>query len=165
MVEVLQTSALPLGYSAPSGGDGASASGENTSTPHPGTVKNGAAQCPLKAAWAALVYSKRMTQPEASASDVRNNREAGRYELSTPQSLAFAEYRPAGQAVMFTHTEVPEALEGQGIGSRLVKAALDDARTQGMQVIPMCPFVASYIREHREYLELVDPAQRGAVGL
>ena len=101
-----------------------------------------------------------MTEPE-----VRNNREAGRYELSTPQGLAFAEYRPAGKAVMFTHTEVPEALEGQGIGSRLVKAALDDARTQGLQVIPMCPFVASYIREHREYLELVDPAQRSAVGL
>ena len=50
---------------------------------------------------AAPVYPGRMTEPE-----VRNNRGAGRYELSTPQGLAFVEYRPAGKAVMFTHTEV-----------------------------------------------------------
>lgn len=97
--------------------------------------------------------------------EVHDNQEAGRYELSTPQGLAFAEYRPAGQAVMFTHTEVPEALEGQGVGSELVKAALDDVKAQGKKVIPMCPFVAAYIGRHREYLDLVDPAQRGAVGL
>jgi uncharacterized protein len=96
---------------------------------------------------------------------VQNNAQQGRYELSTPQGLAFAEYRPAGSAVMFTHTEVPEEMEGQGIGSRLVKAALDDARAQGLKVIPMCPFVASYIGQHHEYLELVDPAQRGALGM
>ncbi|GGJ84472.1 GNAT family N-acetyltransferase [Deinococcus aquiradiocola] len=101
-----------------------------------------------------------MTQNE-----VHDNREAGRYELQTPQGLAFAEYRPAGPAVMFTHTEVPEALEGQGIGSRLVKAALDDVQAQGRKVIPMCPFVAAFIGQHPEYLELVDPAQRGALGM
>lgn len=101
-----------------------------------------------------------MTQNEVS-----NNTDAGRYELSTPHGKAFAEYRPAGSAVMFTHTEVPEELEGQGIGSRLVKAALEDVKAQGRKVIPMCPFVASYIGEHHEYLELVDPAQRGALGM
>jgi uncharacterized protein len=101
-----------------------------------------------------------MTQNE-----VHDNREARRYELSTSQGLAFAEYRPAGPAVMFTHIEVPEELEGQGIGSRLVRAALDDVKAQGKKVIPMCPFVASYIGEHHEYLELVDPAQRGALGM
>lgn len=97
--------------------------------------------------------------------EVHDNKEARRYELQTPQGLAFAEYRPAGSAVMFTHTEVPEAMEGQGVGSRLVKAALDDAKAQGMKVIPMCPFVAAYIGQHQEYLELVDPAQRGALGM
>ncbi|WP_424951545.1 GNAT family N-acetyltransferase [Deinococcus sp.] len=101
-----------------------------------------------------------MTQNE-----VQNNREAGRYEVRTGAGMAFAEYRPAGGSVMFTHTEVPETLEGQGIGSELVKAALDDVKAQGKKVIPLCPFVAAYIGQHHEYLELVDPAQRGALGM
>ena len=79
--------------------------------------------------------------------------------------LGFAEYRPAGQALMFSHTEIDPAHEGQGLGSRLVRGALDDARAQGREVVPMCPFVASYIREHREYVDLVQPGQRGVFGL
>ena len=106
-----------------------------------------------------------MTQNAMPQNEVHDNKEARRYELQMPEGLAFAEYRPAGPAIMFTHTEVPEALEGQGVGSRLVKAALDDAKAQGKKVIPMCPFVAAYIGRHQEYLELVDPAQRGAMGL
>ena len=101
-----------------------------------------------------------MTQHE-----VQNNQEAGRYEVRTAAGMAFAEYRPVGHSVMFTHTEVPEAMEGQGIGSELVKAALEDVRAQGKRVIPMCPFVAAYIGQHRDYLDLVDPAQRGALGI
>jgi predicted GNAT family acetyltransferase len=101
-----------------------------------------------------------MTQQE-----VHDNKDARRYELQTEAGMAFAEYRPAGPAVMFTHTEVPEEMEGQGVGSRLVKAALDDVMAQGKKVIPMCPFVAGYISQHKEYLELVDPAQRGALGM
>lgn len=101
-----------------------------------------------------------MTQNE-----VHDNKDARRYELQTEAGTAFAEYRPAGPAVMFTHTEVPEEMEGQGVGSRLVRAALDDVKAQGKKVIPMCPFVASYIGQHKEYLELVDPAQRGALGM
>lgn len=97
--------------------------------------------------------------------EVHDNKEARRYEVQTPAGLAFAEYRPAGPAVMFTHTEVPEALEGQGVGSDLVKAALDDVKAQGKKVIPLCPFVAAYIGRHQEYLDLVDPAQRGALGM
>jgi predicted GNAT family acetyltransferase len=57
-------------------------------------------------------------------------------------------------------TEVPEALEGQGIGSALARGALDDVRAQGLQVIPLCPFVAAFIRRHPEYLDLVSPVSR-----
>lgn len=97
---------------------------------------------------------------------VVDNAEAGRYEVRTPEGLAFAEYRPVGNALMFSHTEVPEALEGQGVGSALVKFALDDARARGLMVIPMCPFVAAYMQRHRaEYADLVHPLQRGLFGL
>ncbi|MEF2279500.1 GNAT family N-acetyltransferase [Deinococcus sp. YIM 134068] len=97
---------------------------------------------------------------------VTNNEAARRYEITQDgRVVGFAEYRPAGSAVMFTHTEIEEGHEGQGLGSTLVRAALDDARTQGRQVVPMCPFVANYIREHREYVDLVQPGQRGVFGL
>ncbi|WP_102127407.1 GNAT family N-acetyltransferase [Deinococcus planocerae] len=97
---------------------------------------------------------------------VTNNEAERRYELRLDGNVVgFAEYRPAGPALMFTHTEVEEGHEGQGLGSTLVRAALDDARAQGRQVVPMCPFVAAFIREHREYVDLVQPGQRGVFGL
>lgn len=97
---------------------------------------------------------------------VTNNERGRRYELTLDGALVgFAEYRPAGPALMFTHTEVEEGHEGQGLGSTLIRAALDDARSHGQQVVPMCPFVAHFIREHREYVDLVQPEQRGVFGL
>ncbi|ULH14393.1 N-acetyltransferase [Deinococcus sp. KNUC1210] len=100
------------------------------------------------------------------SADVKNDTQKNQYELTTPEGMAVAVYRTVGtHAVMFTHTEVPEALEGQGIGSKLVKAALEDVKAQGKMVIPMCPFVAGYISQHHEYLDLVDPVQRGALNI
>ncbi|BDP41486.1 N-acetyltransferase [Deinococcus aetherius] len=97
---------------------------------------------------------------------VTNNEAERRYELRLDGNVVgIAEYRPAGPALMFTHTEIEEGHEGQGLGSTLVRAALDDARAQGRQVVPMCPFVAAFIREHREYVDLVQPGQRGVFGL
>ena len=92
---------------------------------------------------------------------VHANPVEGRYELSTPQGIAFAEYRPAGGALLFTHTEVPEELEGQGIGSKLVRGALDDVRARGQLIIPACPFVAAYISRHPEYSDLLAPEGQG----
>jgi predicted GNAT family acetyltransferase len=88
--------------------------------------------------------------------DILDNREARRYELSVGEQVAFIDYMSAGKnRIVLTHTEVPEALEGQGIGSRLVKAALVDIRHREMKLIPMCPFVAAYIKRHPEYRDLV----------
>ena len=102
----------------------------------------------------------------SEGTQVMNNEQERRYELSLDGNVVgIAEYRPAGDALMFTHTEVEEGHEGQGLGSTLVRAALDDARAQGRQVVPMCPFVAAFIREHREYVDLVQPGQRGVFGL
>ncbi|AFZ66272.1 GNAT family N-acetyltransferase [Deinococcus peraridilitoris] len=96
---------------------------------------------------------------------VVDNSEAQRYEAQTEAGLAFAEYRPVANALVFSHTEVPEGLEGQGVGSSLLRFALDDARSRGLQVVPMCPFVAAFIGKHREYVDLVHPQQRGVFGL
>jgi predicted GNAT family acetyltransferase len=74
--------------------------------------------------------------------DVTNNRAAGRYELVMDGETAFAAYRIEGRRIVFPHTVVPEALEGRGVGTRLVKAALADARAQGLEIVAQCSFVA-----------------------
>lgn len=89
-----------------------------------------------------------------------NNEAARRWEAHVDQQMGVAKYRRRGDAIAFLHTEVPPALEGRGIASRLVRAALDDARTRGLAVIPFCPYVAGYIRRHPGYATLVPPEYR-----
>ncbi|MCM0676495.1 N-acetyltransferase [Micromonospora phytophila] len=87
---------------------------------------------------------------------IRNNPELKRYEALVDGALAgFADYHLVGDRVVFTHTEVDAAYEGRGLGSRLVGEALDDVRRQGRFTTPLCPFVASYLRRHAEYADLV----------
>jgi len=87
--------------------------------------------------------------------------EASRYELRLDGRLVgLAAYRRRDGRIAFTHTEVDEACEGGGFGSRLAAAALDDARREGVAVIPLCPFIAHYIDRHPEYEELVVPGYR-----
>lgn len=97
---------------------------------------------------------------------IANNPAAHRYELHADGTLAaFAEYNLLKEAVMFTHTEVLPAHEGQGIGSRLARFALDDVRRQGLHAIPVCQFIAGYIRRHPEYVDLVTAESRRAFGV
>ncbi len=85
----------------------------------------------------------------------------GRYEIRVGGELAgVAEYRFRPGRIAFTHTKVEERFEGQGIGGRLVAFALEDARERGLEVLPFCPFVRSYIQEHPEYVDLVPEKQR-----
>jgi predicted GNAT family acetyltransferase len=94
---------------------------------------------------------------------IENNQGAQRWEAYLDQHMAVAEYRRRRDTVFFIHTEVPRELEGRGVASMLVKAALDDARTQHLAVVPFCPFVAGYIRRHPEYKALVHPDYRDLV--
>lgn len=87
--------------------------------------------------------------------EVRNNVEEEWYEAEVEGKLALAAYKLRGNTITFTHTEVPEELEGQGIAGQIVRFALDDARARGLKVIPRCPYVAGYIRRHPEYQDLV----------
>ena len=88
--------------------------------------------------------------------EVSQNEAEHRYEMEVEGQTAFAQYNLNGSIITFTHTIVPEELEGQGIGSRLVAAALDDARAQDLKVVPMCSFVRGYIERHPEYQDLLD---------
>jgi predicted GNAT family acetyltransferase len=69
--------------------------------------------------------------------------------------VAHSEYELAPGVITFLHTEVDPALEGQGIGSALASSVLDDVRARGLQVVARCPFIAAYIRRHREYADLL----------
>jgi predicted GNAT family acetyltransferase len=86
---------------------------------------------------------------------VRDNTARHRFELDVDGNLAFSEYRRANGVLTIMHTEVPPALNGKGIGSRLVRGLLDIARSEGAKVKPLCPFVRSYIGKHPEYADLI----------
>jgi predicted GNAT family acetyltransferase/glutaredoxin len=104
----------------------------------------------LEAAAGSAVEAKVLDVPEAS-----------RYELRLGGRLiGLAAYRRGDGRIAFTHTEVDEACEGRGFGSRLAAAALEDARREGVEVVPLCPFIAWYIQQHREYQNLVAPGYR-----
>jgi len=83
-------------------------------------------------------------------SAVRDNPQLHRFELDTDGHVAFSEYQRAGDTITFMHTEVPKALEGRGIGSTLVRGALEIAKAQGLTIKARCPFVATYIKKHPE---------------
>ncbi len=87
--------------------------------------------------------------------DVTDNKAESRYELIEDGAVAVAVYEKRGGAVAFTHTVVPKALGGRGIGGRLIKAALADVRAQGLKVVPVCSFVAAYIDKHPEEQDLL----------
>lgn len=104
--------------------------------------------------------------PDAAPVEVVRNAEKGRFEAVIDGATAYAEYRELQSGILFPHTEVPVALEGRGIGSALVRMALDWARSEGKLVLPVCTFFAGYIRRHPdEYRDLVHPDYRAALGL
>ena len=89
-------------------------------------------------------------------SEVKDNPAASRFEVTGGDAVAFVEYTRAGDRIALTHTEVPEALSGQGVGSKLVRGTLDALRGSGVKVAPRCGFVAAYIERHPEYRDLLD---------
>lgn len=87
--------------------------------------------------------------------EITNNTQANRYETRVENELAVLEYHASSNVMILNHTEVPQHLEGRGVGSVLIKFVLDDARANQFSVVPMCPFVAAYIKRHKEYRDLV----------
>jgi uncharacterized protein len=92
------------------------------------------------------------TPAEAEVVDVP---EKSRYELRLGGRLiGLVAYRRRDNRISFTHTEVEPSCEGRGFGSRLAEAAVEDARRQGLKIIPLCPFIAHYVQTHPEHEEL-----------
>jgi predicted GNAT family acetyltransferase len=89
-----------------------------------------------------------------------------RYELSIGgEVVGYSAYRTRPGLIAFVHTEVDERFEGRGLGDRLIRFALDDARARGLAVLPFCPFVNAFIERHREFEALVPDTYREQFGL
>ena len=88
--------------------------------------------------------------------DIRNNEDESQFETTVDGHLAYAAYDLEDHdRIVFTHTIVPDALSGRGIAAQLVKHGLQYAREKSLKVVPQCAYVASFIKRHPEYQELL----------
>jgi predicted GNAT family acetyltransferase len=86
---------------------------------------------------------------------VKNNEAESRFEVFDGETrIGFAAYQKATHLVVFTHTEIDPGHEGRGVGSTLVRAALDSVRAEGLAVLPICPFVHAWMARHPDYADL-----------
>jgi len=91
---------------------------------------------------------------DISTDAVVHNSGKNRFELTLQGHTAVLDYLLAGTTITFTHTGVPPAIEGRGIGSKLARAGLEYARSQGLKVRTTCWFVSKYLRRHPEFQDL-----------
>ena len=89
---------------------------------------------------------------------ITHNKEASRFEAALQGLHAECSYRRHGDLLDLHHTEVPPALQGQGVAAALVRAALDWARSESLRVRPSCSYVASYMRRHPDTQDLLESA-------
>jgi predicted GNAT family acetyltransferase len=90
---------------------------------------------------------------------VEDNPEEARYEARIGERIVgIAEYElPDDQGpITFTHTEVLPEVEGQGVGARLARGALDDVRRRGLHLVAECPFISSYLKRHHDWDDLIE---------
>lgn len=102
--------------------------------------------------------------PDKTTPVVHNTKES-RFEIEEDGLIAEADYDAVDGAWVMSHTVVPREWEGRGIAGSLVGAALEEARRQGVTIIPTCSYVALYMKRHKEVHDLVHPDWRGRLGL
>ena len=94
---------------------------------------------------------------------MRHNPRLSRYEITVSGGVraGVTLYQRHGRRIAFLQTEIEPGYEAAGVADRLVRAALDDVRDLGLEVVPLCPVIAAYIRTHADaHLDLVVPAMR-----
>ena len=96
---------------------------------------------------------------------IRDNVEQHRYELPVGDQVAMVTYNLSEPNLMITETLVPQALEGQGIASRLAKHVIADAKARGLLILPVCPFFSAYFQKHPELAQVVHPRYRDILGI
>jgi predicted GNAT family acetyltransferase len=87
--------------------------------------------------------------------EIRHNASSQRFESKVDGLLCRCNYRLHGNTLMLVHTEVPPQLEGRGLASALVRAAFEHARENGMDVLPVCSYVRTWVQRHPEFNSLV----------
>lgn len=97
--------------------------------------------------------------------EIHDNAEAKRYELKVGNEVAVVTYNLSQPNLMITETLVPEALEGQGIASRMARQVIEDARRRKLLILPVCPFFSAYLQKHPEHADVVHPTYRTILGL
>jgi predicted GNAT family acetyltransferase len=90
-----------------------------------------------------------------SPQEVHDNPELSRYEIRVGDEIGFLEYSRQPWGMTLVHTEVPKELEGHGLAGKLVKHAMDDARLKDDRVIPLCPYVRTWLERHPDYSDLM----------
>jgi uncharacterized protein len=116
-------------------------------------------------AGAVVHWSPVSTVPPEPQISVVDDPARSRYELRADGRLAgHLVYEADGTRRTLIHTEIDPAFEGHGLGSQLAAAALDDARQRGFSVVPLCPFVTAYLRQHHEELDVVEEPYRSRLG-
>jgi uncharacterized protein len=106
---------------------------------------------------------------ESSATEtpvLTDNLEASRYEMHVNGELAgFVEYRLRGEVISLVHTEIESPFQGAHLATHLARFSLDDARKRGLEVLPSCPYITSWIKKHPDYTDLVPEDDRAGFGL
>ena len=87
--------------------------------------------------------------------EVSENKEKKRFEVSLEGKLALIDYIRAEDKMYLTHTEVPSEMEGKGIASSMVKQVFQQIRDENLKLVPLCPFVASYLKRHPEWKDIL----------
>ena len=90
--------------------------------------------------------------------EFRHDTSRHRYVLEDDAAtiIASTNYTARQNRIFFNHTEIADGFEGQGLGTKLVQGALDDVRTTGTKIVPLCAYVRGWIERHPEYDDLVD---------
>lgn len=97
----------------------------------------------------ASIYNARMKY------DIEHNENRQRFETTIEDRVSIIDYELDGKHLSLTHVVVPKLLEGRGIAGELTQTALDWARAEGYRVIPVCPYVQTWLNRHPEYQDLL----------